>query len=112
MVAKKLGNSLAIEWAVGEASVAAAIEKATRRLSLGGYENTFPQATSDISHGWLVVIQTQYKTYTGRIRTSYGCGLSPTSVEEATRLATEDLRSYSWGWKTQYGFQTLESLEF
>ena len=112
MVAKKQGDSLAIEWAVGEATVSRAIARASQALTEQGYEYLFPQANSTLVHGWLVVIKTEYKTYTGRKRTSYGCGFSARSAEQAEQLATRDLRSYSWGWKPKYGYAVLNSTPF
>ncbi len=111
VVAKKLGNSLAIEWAVGQPSVSAAIARASEALRRRGYEYVFPQANSALPHGWLVVIETGYTTYTGRKRTSYGCGFS-TDAADAEQRAIRDLRAYSWGWKPDYGYQVKERLRF
>ena len=43
VVAKKLGNSQAIEWVVGEPSVSNAIDKAKKALRKQGYEYVFSQ---------------------------------------------------------------------
>jgi len=112
VVAKKQGNSLAIEWAVGETTVSQAIARASQALTEQGYEYLFPQANSTLAHGRLVVIRTEYKTYTGRKRTSYGCGFSANSEKQAEQLATRDLRSYSWGWKPKYGYEVIKSTSF
>ncbi|HEB95673.1 MAG TPA: hypothetical protein ENI96_04490 [Sedimenticola thiotaurini] len=112
VVAKRQGNSLAIEWVVGEASVSSAIARASQALRRRGYDYIFPQANSNLAHGWMVVIETEYRTYTGRSRTSYGCGFSASSEEQAEQLAVQDLRSYSWGWKPKYGYQVKEKRRF
>ena len=112
VVAKQQGNSLAIEWAVGESTVSQAIARASQALQRQGYEYLFPQANSTLPHGWLVVIKTRYKTYTGRKRTSYGCGFSDVSEAQAEQLAARDLRSYSWGWKPKYGYEVVKRLRF
>ncbi|MCP4283503.1 MAG: hypothetical protein GY792_03485 [Gammaproteobacteria bacterium] len=112
VVAKKQGNSLAIEWAVGEQSVSQAIDQAKSALKSRGFGDLFPQGNSPISHGWIVVIKTNYKTYIGKMRTSYGCGFSPVSTKAAEDLAISDLRAYSWGWKPDYGYDKVESLRY
>lgn len=108
VVAKKLGNSLAIEWTTGEPSVSHAIDKAKLALNKQGYEYVFPQANSAFKHGWIVIIKTSYRTYTGRERVSYGCGFDPQSVETAEQRALSNLRSYSWGWKPGLGYEVIE----
>lgn len=112
VVAKKLGNSEAIEWSVGQPSVSIAIETAKAALQKKGFSYVFPQANSAIPHGWLAVIKTAYRTFTGKVRTSYGCGLSAISAKDAEELATIDLRAYSWGWKPNYGYEIVEIIQY
>lgn len=108
VVAKEQGNSLAIEWAVGEQSVSQAIISAKSALYSRGFTHVFPQAKSAIPHGWIVVIKTVYKTVRGKIRTSYGCGFSQESARAAEDFAVSDLSAYSWGWKPEYGYDKVE----
>ncbi len=112
VVAKKLGNSLAIEWSTGAPSVSQAIARAKQALREKGFKYVFPQANSSLPHGWMIVIKTQYKTFTGKIRTSYGCGFSAVSAKQAEQLAVRDLRAFSWGWKPQYGYDVIENKRY
>lgn len=112
VIAKQLGNSIAIEWALGEPSVDQAIKRAKQALHARGYEHVFPQAGSSDAHGWMVIIQTRYQTYTGRERTSYGCGFSAQSSAMAEANAQKNLRAYSWGWKERMGYQVIENLKY
>ncbi len=112
VVAKKLGNSMAIQWATGEPSVAEAIDKAKQELNNQGYEFVFPQSNSNFRHGWIVIIKTRYRTYTGRERTSYGCGFDQLTVEAAEQRALSNLRSYSWGWKPSLGYEVIEKNQY
>lgn len=112
VVAKKQGNSQAIEWAVGESSVANAIDKAKQALRKQGYEDVFPQANSPLVHGWMVIIKTEYRTFTDRMRLSYGCGFSGKSQQDAELLAKRDLRSFSWGWKESLGYEMVEQQQY
>lgn len=112
VVAKKLGDSVAIQWATGEASVAAAIDKAKQALNQQGYEFVFPQSNSNTRHGWMVIIKTRYRTYTGRERTSYGCGFDQLTEETAEQRALSNLRSYSWGWNPNLGYEVIEKSQY
>lgn len=112
VIAKKLGNSLAIEWVIGEPSVAHAIEQAKQALRAKGYEYVFPQSNSSDPHGWMIIIKTQYRTYAGRERTSYGCGFSTQSPAVAETNARTNLRTYSWGWKESIGYQVIENRQY
>ncbi|TVO75306.1 hypothetical protein [Sedimenticola selenatireducens] len=112
VVAKKLGNSLAIQWATGEPSVSQAIDKAKQALQRQGYEYVFPQSNSHAQHGWIVIIKTHYSTYTGRERTSFGCGFDDHSAETAEQRALANLRSYSWGWKSNLGYEVIEKKKY
>jgi hypothetical protein len=116
-VAKRLGNSLAIEWVASpDESVDAAIHKAKQKLLAQGYrkrgQDVHVQASSPLRHAYMVIVKTTYTTRTGRSRTSYGCGYSPRSVREAQQAALYDLRNYSWGWKPEMGYEVLQSLRY
>jgi hypothetical protein len=117
VVAKRLGNSLAIEWVASpDESVDSAILKAKQRLLEQGYrkrgQDVHVQASTGLPHAYMVIIRTAYTTKTGRNRTSYGCGYSPRSAREAEQAALYDLRNYSWGWKPEMGYEVVESLRY
>jgi hypothetical protein len=117
VVAKRLGNSLAIEWVASpDESVDSAILKAKQKLLEQGYrkrgQDVHVQASTGLRHAYMVIIRTAYTTITGRNRTSYGCGYSPRSPQEAERAALYDLRNYSWGWKPEMGYEVMESFRY
>jgi hypothetical protein len=117
VVAKRLGNSLAIEWVASpDESVDSAIFKAKQRLLDQGYrkrgQDVHAQAGTGLRHAYMVIIRTTYTTITGRSRTSYGCGYSPRSAQEAEQAALYDLANYSWGWKQEMGYEVMESFRF
>ncbi len=114
VVAKRLGDSLAIEWVASpQESAATAIDKAKQILIDQGYRNQgqdmHAQANSALPHAYMVIVKTQYKTAAGRTRTSYGCGYSPRSSAEAEQAAVYDLHNYSWGWKPELRYEVIES---
>ena len=117
VVAKKLGNSLAIEWVAAEAeSAQSATQKAKQKLIeqglQGKYQDLHHQASTDLPHAHAVIVKTEYTTRIGRQRTSYGCGFSEHSAQHAIDLAIYNLRNYSWGWKTEYGYQVQEEFSY
>ena len=112
VVAKNLGNSEAIEWSLGQPTISQAIANAKSALKERGFAYVFPQANSPLLHGWMVIIKTEYRTATGRTRTSYGCGFSNNSEQKAEQLAQADLRAYSWGWKPKHGYQVIEKQRY
>ncbi|MEW8534259.1 MAG: hypothetical protein AB2565_13175 [Candidatus Thiodiazotropha endolucinida] len=116
-VAKRLGDSLAIEWvAAPDESVESAIHKTKQKLIEQGYrkkgQDVHAQASTGLRHAHMVIVKTTYTTMTGRTRTSYGCGYSPRSSAEAERAALYDLRNYSWGWKPELGYEVLQSFRY
>ncbi len=117
VIAKRLGDSLAIEWvASANESVESAIYKAKQKLLEQGYrkkgQDVHAQASSGMRHAHMVIVKTSYTTLTGRPRTSYGCGYSPRSAAEAEQAAVYDLRNYSWGWKPEMGYKVMESFRY
>jgi hypothetical protein len=117
VVAKRLGDSLAIEWVASpEESAASALQKAERKLLDQGYrrkgQDVHAQANSELRHAYMVIVKTQYTTSIGHTRTSYGCGYSPRSSAEAEQAAVYDLRNYSWGWKAEFGYAVTASLHY
>jgi hypothetical protein len=117
VVAKKLGNSLAIEWVASpDETVESAILKAKQKLLDQGYrkkgQDVHAQASTFMPHAFMVIIKTSYTTHTGRTRTSYGCGYSARSSKAAEQAAVYDLRNYSWGWKPGFGYEVVESIRY
>ena len=117
MVAKRLGDSLAIEWvAAPEESASSALAKAGQRLVEQGYrtkgQDIHAQSSSELPHAYMVIVKTQYTTAIGHPRTSYGCGYSARSAAEAEKTAVYDLRNYSWGWKPAFGYEVIKALRY
>ncbi len=112
VIAKKQGHSQAIEWVIGAQTVDHAIKAAKKILRERGYTDLFPQANSALPHGWATMIKVQYKNPRGRVRISYGCGFSHSSEKDAIRLATEDLRSFSWAWRPELGYDVVQSQRY
>ncbi len=116
-VAKRLGNSLAMEWvADARESAASAQQKAIQRLLAKGYrkrgQDVFAQAASDLSHAHVVIIETTYTTRIGRQRTSYGCGFDAHSARDAEWAALRDLQAHSWGWVPDMGYKVIENSRY
>lgn len=118
VVAKKHGNSLAIEWvAEPAAGVQQAIDVAKQRLQQQGYgkdryEDLFPQANSELPHAYVIIVKTVYANARGKQRTSYGCGFDAASYAEAQWAAFRDLQSYSWGWTPEKGYEVMEKFRY
>lgn len=117
VVAKKLGNSLAIEWvAAAEETGLSATEKAKQVLldqgHKGRYIDVHPQALTDLPHAHVVILKSSYQTIRGKQRTSYGCGFDAGSAETAELKAIDNLRSYSWGWKPETGYEVLQRFSY
>jgi len=118
VVAKKHGNSLAIEWAAHpDASVELLVQELKRRLREQGYgqdryEDLFPQANTDLAHGHVVIVRTEYVNARGKPRVSYGCGYSDQSAHEAEWAALRDLQSYSWGWVPSKGHEVIGQFRY
>ncbi|MCU7797675.1 MAG: hypothetical protein KZQ75_11140 [Candidatus Thiodiazotropha sp. (ex Myrtea spinifera)] len=117
VVAKRLGHSLAIEWVASpQESAESALRKAEGKLIEQGYrtkgQDVHAQAATELPNGYMVIIKTEYTTATGRTRTSYGCGYSARSENQAGQAALYDLQNYSWGWKPEYGYEVVESFRY
>jgi len=110
-VAKELGNSLAIEWVAEEGeSVASATEKTTSMLRDKGFtkkklQDLHVQASTALPHGYMVIIKSSFTTKIGKDRTSYGCGFNRQAPAAAEQAAIRNLRSFSWGWKPEFGYE-------
>jgi len=117
VVAKRLGDSLAIEWVASpEESASSALDKAEQKLLDQGYrtkgQDVHAQAGSELRHAYMVIIKTQYISVIGHPRTSYGCGYSARSAAEAEQSAVYDLRNYSWGWKPEFGYEVIKAFRY
>lgn len=117
VVAKRQGDSLAIEWEASfSESAETALLKAKQRLLDQGYrkkgQDVHAQASTDLPHAYMVIVKSAYTTLRGKPRTSYGCGFSPRSSAEAERAALYDLRNYSWGWKQEFGYEVVEKYRY
>ena len=118
VVAKELGNSLAIEWVASYSeSAQSALAKAMERLRQQGFKrqkllDLHAQASTELPHAYVIIVRTQYANWRGKQRTSYGCGFSPNSYEEAGLAALNDLRNFSWEWKLEYGYEVIEKSQY
>lgn len=103
VVAKKQGNSRAIEWVHSSVSAEVALlqakEKLKQKLGQRDYKRLFPQSTTELEHAYVIIIRSDYKSSRGQDRTSYGCGFSEKSYDDALWAAIRNLQSYAWGWK-------------
>ncbi len=117
-VAKELGNSLAVEWVAQEGeTVTSAVRKAKELLQEKGFtkkklRDLHIQASTNMRRGYMVIIKSSFKTVRGKNRTSYGCGFSPISSTDAEVIAVKNLSSYSWGWKSEFGYELHARHEF
>ncbi|MCF6282140.1 MAG: hypothetical protein L3J28_08000 [Candidatus Polarisedimenticolaceae bacterium] len=118
VIAKELGNSLAIEWVASYSETAdSALEKAKYRLKQAGYKrqkmlDVHAQNSSDLEHGFVLILRAEYTNWRGKPRVSYGCGFSPISSKDAGQAALDNLRSYAWGWKAEDGYEVIEERQF
>lgn len=118
VVAKELGNSLAIEWVASYNETAdSALEKAKDRLKLEGFKkqkmlDVHAQTSSDLDRGFVLILRAEYTNWRGKDRVSYGCGFSPISSKAAGQAALDNLRSYAWGWKAEDGYKVIEESQF
>lgn len=121
VMAKWQGNTLDYALVTGKAHPVEAQEAAEAILREKGYANykknvdvLHPQALTNLPHAFVVVIKSTFttgafKSFRGRERTSYGCGFSGNSYDEALWEAIRDLQSHSWGWKPDRdGYQEIE----
>ncbi|MEJ2612169.1 MAG: hypothetical protein P8179_19385 [Candidatus Thiodiazotropha sp.] len=117
VIAKRLGDSLAIEWvASSKVSAETALLQAKQQLLEQGYrkkgQDVHAQASSDLTHAYLVIVKTVYTTTLGKSRTSYGCGFSARTATEAEQAALYNLRNYSWGWQPEFGYEVLKRVRY
>ncbi len=117
VVAKKLGDSLAVEWVTGaEETASSATEKAKERLleqgHRGRYIDVHPQALTELAHAYVVIVKSRYQTVRGKLRTSYGCAFDSGSLQSAEALAVRNLQTYSWGWKPEHGYEVVDQFQY
>ena len=113
VIAKKMGNSEAIEWTHSSESAETALFQAKQKLRERGYKYLFPQATTELEHAYVVIVESRYKSSRGKDRISYGCGFSEQSYDEALWAAIRNLQSYAWGWKPdREGYKISEKKQY
>ncbi len=113
VIVKEQGDSKAIEWTHSPESAEAALDQAKQRLRQQGHKYLFPQATTTLKHAYVVIIESHYKNARGRDRTSYGCGFSSKSYDDALWAAIRNLQSYAWGWKPdREGYKIIEKRKY
>jgi hypothetical protein len=119
-MAKWQGNTLDYALVTGKGALA---EDQTAALALlrdkgygrygPGVDITHLQGGTALPHGFAVVIRSDFKTQRNRVRTSYGCGFSAASYDQALWEAIHDLQRYSWGWiPDRDGYQVVEKRRY
>lgn len=105
VMAKWQGNTLDYALVTGRDDPGKAQEAARAILQGKGYgrygpgvDVTHPQGATGLPHAFAVVIRSDYKTWRNKDRTSYGCGFSALSFDDALWGAVRDLQRYAWGW--------------
>lgn len=120
VMAKWQGNTLDYVLVTGEAHPDDAQEAARAQLREKGYGDygagvdvTHPQGLSNLAHGYVVVLRSDFTTARGKPRTSYGCGFSAKSYQDAIWEAVRDLQRFSWGWvPDRDGYEVVEKRRF
>ena len=117
VVAKKLGDSIAIKLVAGPDETAlGAVHKAQQYLLKNGYSGRYvgvhPQANTELDHSYVVVVKSEYTTLRGKPRTSYGCGFDQRSFEAAQHAALYNLQSYAWGWIPDQGYEVVDKFSY
>jgi hypothetical protein len=120
VMAKWQGNTLDYALVTGRDHPDTAQQEARQRLWAKGYDDygagvdvTHPQGMTNLDSAFAVVIRSDFKTWRGKPRTSYGCGFSAASYQDALWDAVRDLQRYSWGWKPDRdGYQVVEQLRY
>ncbi len=112
VVAKKDGSALDIVWVTGKAHPYLALQEAKQRLHDKGYKVVFPQESSNLRHGFMIIIRADYTSKRGRPRVNYGCGFSRISPEHAETLAMLNLTGHAWDWKSAYGYKIIKQSRF
>lgn len=120
VMAKWHGNTLDYALVVDRGSPDEAQQEARAILKEKGYGNygpgvdvTHPQGMTDLRHAFVVVIRTDFKTWRDRDRTSYGCGFSASSYDDALWGAIRDMQRFSWGWvPDRDGYRVVEKRRY
>lgn len=120
VMAKWQGNTLDYALVVGKPHPDDAQEEAKATLKAKGYGNygagvdvTHPQGLSNLKHAYAVVIRSDFKTQRHKDRTSYGCGFSARSYDDALWEAVRDLQRFSWGWvPDRDGYKVVEKRRY
>jgi GMP synthase-like glutamine amidotransferase len=116
-VAKKHGQSTAIEWVAGpDETAVSAQEKAMNKLLAAGhrhrYSDVHSQEITNLKHAYVVIVRSEFETIRKKKRVSYGCGFHPKSSRDAEWEALKNLQSYSWGWYPNMGYEIVEKFRY
>ena len=86
---------------------------AKQKLRDMGYENVFTltggkDCGHNLTSGYWVIVETTFKMYDGKMKTSYGLGASSHSYSEAENRAVKNLSIHDWSWSKKHGYQVIE----
>ncbi len=120
VVAKFQGQTLDYELVFTQEHVSKAQEEGERRLRKKGYGDYYKhldivraQNLTNLSHGYAVVIRSEFQDRRGKPRSLVGCGFSARSWEDALWDALHDGQSYFWGWKPDSdGYEVVKKIRF
>lgn len=120
VMAKFQGQTLDYELVFTQEHVSEAQEEGERRLREKGYGDYYKhldivrtQNLTDLSHGYAVVIRSEFQDRRGKPRSLVGCGFSAVSWEDALWDALHDGQSYFWGWKPDRdGYEVVKKVRF
>ena len=120
VMAKWQGNTLDYALVMGKDHPVEAQEEAGRMLAAKGYDSykknvdvRHAQGLTNLPHAYVIVLKTTYKTYLGKDRSSYGCGFSADSHDDALWEAIRDLQRFSWGWvPDRDGYQIIQKTRY
>ena len=120
VMAKWQGNTLDYALVTSSVGPGEAQQAAKDRLKEKGYGNygpgvdvTHPQGVTALPHAYVVVLRSDFKTSRGKDRTSYGCGFSAVSRDQAIWDAIRDLQRFSWGWvPDRDGYQVVQEQRY
>jgi hypothetical protein len=120
VMAKYNGETLDYALVYGKSHPVEAQEEAKAALRAKGYGDYLKhldviraQNLSDLDHGHVVVIRSEFEDIRGKPRSAMGCGFARGSFDDAEWDAVRDLQAYFWGWKPdQHGYRVLERFRF
>ena len=83
---------------------------ARKKLMDEGYENVYTMPGNikcghNLTSGYWVVVEANYKIYDGSWKTSFGAGASSDSYSEAEDRAVKNLSIHDWSWEREDGYK-------